>query len=134
MSDFDASSIDTIYQVYRDKVRQSSTVSSDMRSVQDEGVWSTVEIASVKQRMKSSESSDADGNAEPKEEKRLSIIERIEEHEYVAKKQKFRKKVSSGKTKRFFNSIKDVFGSKSKNSVPLATFIITSWRKPSTEI
>ena len=119
MDDFDASSIDTIYEMYRDKVRQSCTVSNTTDSVQDErkdDVWSTIEIASVNQCMKSWESFDA----ESKEGKRIPIIKKIEKRESITKKQKIRKQVSSGKTKRFFNSIKHLFGSKSKNSGPLS--------------
>ena len=123
MDDFDASSIDTIYRVYRDKVRQSSTVSNARHSVQDErkdNVGSTLEIAAVKQCTKSRDSFDAGRNAELKERKHLPIIEKIEERGSIAKKQKIRKRFSSSKTKRFVNSIKHLFGSKSKNSGPLS--------------
>ena len=121
-----------------ENVGYSSPVSSVVHSVRferDDDVWSTIAIASVKERDEIVE-----GNAGEIEKgveevvKRRITIDKIEGCGSIAKKQKIRKQSSSSssgevvpsKTKRFFNSIKHVFRSKAKKSSPLAIIEFSS--------
>ena len=122
-------------------VGYSSPVSSATHSVRlerDDDVWSTIAIASIAERDEIAQEDVAGEKGKDVQDvmKRRLTIEKIAQRGPISRKQKMRKQTSSSsssagtispsKTKRFFNSIKHVFRSKSKKSSPLAAIELFS--------
>ena len=130
-----------------ENVGYSSPVSSAAHSVRferDDDVWSTIAISSVKERDEIVVADVGEIGKEVEEVvKRRLTIDKIEGCGSIAKKQKIRKQSSSSssgefvpsKTKRFFNSIRHVFRSKTKKSSPLAAIEFSSMNEsPDTDV